>query len=470
MIGDRSVIKCEKGSQYLKVTTKEQSHFKVFYNVFIEKTVKWLTPERIKLYSATICILTFVAWGISQYIGPGLIDASGTIIGSDFLAFYTAGKFYLNNRVDQLYDFEAIHSFETTITNTPIGNRNIYFFLNPPFTAPFFSLFSHSNYLTGLIIWWSLGLFLIFFSISLLRTELKELASYSISRLFLTCFLFFPTMFWFINGQNTSISLFLYTVIYIMLRRNKDFLAGLALGLLLYKPQLGIAIAFVLLIKRRWQALIGGFVTACTLIVISFVTMNELAVKSYLKVTSLLPEVFRLNSSVKILQPPTWGQDSFFGFSSLLLDNISKVGADCLYIFLCLLSFAVIVILWENTPWEPKTRTWDMAISSTLAQGLLIAPHLFQHDLMLLLLPFAVVWSHYAGGTNGRALDGGPLLFWSALVYLICFIGNIISYAQLRLCNSIGLPQFAVQFTTLIILGWAYAVVYHGRDKEPQVS
>jgi hypothetical protein len=449
------------------------------YDQCVRTFVNWLTPERLKLYPPHIPIFLFIAWGISLYLGTGLTDIKGTIIGSDFLAFYNGGNFYLHDRMNELYDFYAQYLFQRGIP-APVPYKMFHPYISPPFTAAFFSLFSMNSYLTGLIIWWAFGLLLLFVSISILRSELVPLRVYSIPHLFLISFLFFPTNAWFIYGQSTPILLFLYVVFFVMLRRQNDLVAGIALGLLLYKPQLGLALGFVVLVKRRWRALAGGLVGACIWIVIGFATGPSTMV-DYLKIMPLLHNILRLKPDINLdisllfanadLNYPTWGINSFFGFSSLLLDNLWRTGGDILFILLSIFGLLSLAVIWIHTKWEPKTRTWDMTMAGTIALGLLLSPHLFIYDLMLLLLPLGIVWSLYIGGTKGRPLDGGPLLFWSALLYIVCFCGSYISLAQLKLFSLIGLPKFAVQFSIFIVLAWVYVVIRNGKGtSHPQDS
>ena len=75
--------------------------------------------------------------------------------------------------------------------------------------------------------------------------------------------------------------------------------------------------------------------------------------------------------------------------------------------------------------------------AATFAFGLLISPHLYLYDLMLLLLPLAIVLSHYPRGTLKRPLDGGSLLVWTALLYLVTFVGCYFSMGQLWLTGGV---------------------------------
>ncbi|WP_179188340.1 glycosyltransferase 87 family protein, partial [Kiloniella majae] len=99
---------------------------------------------------------------------------------------------------------------------------------------------------------------ILIYSIHLLRQELETLQYFPLYKLIACCFLFYPTLGWFLHAQATPIILLLYTLCYKSLRTNNDFKAGIYLGLLAFKPQLAIALALILIFNRRWRALLGG--------------------------------------------------------------------------------------------------------------------------------------------------------------------------------------------------------------------
>jgi len=445
-----------------------------YYFYFLKAVVKWLTPDRLRLYPPHIPVIVFVVWGISQFLGAGLIDGSGNIVGSDYLAFFTAGNFYLNDQMDNLYNFYYQYLFQKNIVGT-FEPTVLYAYISPPYDAMFFSLFSFNDYLSGLFMWWVFGLFLLFLSVYFLRSEINELGKYAPWKIYCICFFFFPTLAWFIYGQTTPISLILYTTMFVQLRRRKDFTAGIALGLLSFKPQLAIALSFMLLIKGRWRVLIGGFFSAGIMIAVGFLYCSK-SMHDYLKILPYLTNLYRLHHDVDILtrvfgfgsglSHPSWGIHSLYGFSILLLDNIWRRGSDILFVILFICGISQIYFIWRRSGWSPATKEWDLTMAATFALGLLVSPQLFTYDLMLLLLPFAIVWSYYSQGTSGRPLDGGSLLFWSALLYIFCFIGGYITLAQLKFFSLLGFPQFAVQFSTLVIIGWVYTVIRESRNKK----
>ena len=444
------------------------------YLIAIEKFTNWLTPERLKLYPPLIPLFFIITWAISQYLGPGLLDGSGTIIGSDFLAFYNAGSFFVSDKMDKLYNFYEQYLFQKSVT-APFPGNGFFPFINPPFSAPFFALFSRSGYLEGLIYWWVVGLLLILFSIGILRNEMKSLKKYSMIKLMIMCFMFPPALIWFIHGQNTPITLFLFTLIFILLRQKYDFTAGILFGFLLYKPQLAIGIGVLILLKKRWHTLLGGCLGASFLLVVGFTTSTQ-AMHDYFQIFPHLTNIIRLSPNYQVLKTPlfnlvgelnypSWGLHSFFGFSSLLLDNIWKFGANLLTILLTIGSLTLIFFLWVKKKWDPGTKSWDFRMAATLIISLLVSPHLFTYDLMLLVLPLGIIFSHFPEGTLGKPLDGGALLFWTALIYIGPFCSGLLTNAQLRLFKLIGFPQFAIQLSLFLLLGWTWVVIQESKKR-----
>ena len=388
------------------------------YNHAIQLFIRGLTPYRVKTYPPIFAVMMFVGWIISQLRIPGLIDSARTIIGIDFVAFFTAGSFFLQGRFAELYDPAAQLKFQQDLVAPAITDKFM-FFVSPPFTVPLYIPFALGEYLTGLFLWWGVGLFALLFSLHLLRKELFQESPPSLLRLFLLSFTFYPTLFWFIDGQSTSFTLLVYIAFFVLLRRNKDFSAGLLLGLLIYKPTLALGLGAALLFKFRWRALLGCVISAGTWSLSGFVFFPAI-MKIY------ITQSFDLLRAA-IADP--WGALSLHEFSLNLLGQIWKPGSTILSAVLTVGAVIMIFMFWQRTPWQPGSRAWDMTWAATIAIGLIIGQHLGVYDVMLLLPGFMILWSYYPRGTNGRLLDNGQLFAWSAIVYILGFLSIIsISY------------------------------------------
>jgi hypothetical protein len=367
--------------------------------------------------------------------------------------------------MDELYDFRAQKALQDGLV-APHKTLEIHPFVNPPFTAVLYAPFAAGGYVVGLAAWWAVGLAALGGSLVLLRRELFLSRAVSIRQLALGAVLFFPTIAWFMYGQNTAVTLLLFTMTYVWLRRGRDFRAGLALGLLFYKPQLMLACGAALLVKGRWSALLGAVAGTGAWLAVGW-AVNPETMLQYAGLGPALFDFLRGDSQAFGLHVnyPTWGLHSFFGFSSLLLDGWSRSAADGLAGLLTICGLIAICVAWLRTPWKPGSRQWDLTIAATLAFGLLISPHLFLYDLLLLLLPLIIVWRCCRDEAPGKLLDGGPLLALTALLYAATFVSSYLTKAQMELATALGLAKTGLQFSVPIIVVWSWLVFRAARGQ-----
>src|SRR5262249_6059114 len=78
------------------------------------------------------------------------------------------------------------------------------------------------------------------------------------SRLIALAAVAFPPLFhFFVRGQLSAIPLACFTAAFLALRANRPWLSGLALGILIAKPQFLVAIPLVLLLAQAWAIFAG---------------------------------------------------------------------------------------------------------------------------------------------------------------------------------------------------------------------
>ncbi len=75
-----------------------------------------------------------------------------------------------------------------------------------------------------------------------------------------------------LGGQNAALTLLLLVAVARLEHDDRPFAAGVAAALLLYKPQFGVPLAFLLVAGRRWRVLRGWAVTAAVLYATAAVT------------------------------------------------------------------------------------------------------------------------------------------------------------------------------------------------------
>ena len=418
----------------------------------LERIANVVTKERFLYYCGSVALVSLLGYLAHLFTGEGLLDHFGKVLGTDFIAFYTGGNFFINGTLEKAYHYLPNGTFPEQLSfQVSIAGENLkehHPFVSPPFAALIFAPFSTLDYLTAYAAWMTLCLVLLATSIHLLMKEYYPLRDTSTVNLFLGCFLFFPTIGWLIYGQVTPLILFIYTTTFLALRKNRDFLAGFYLGLLAFKPQLAFPLALVLIIKGRWHAVAGGIISLGLWITVGLIYSPE-AMLAYVDFSPKLFDLLRSDTY------PTWGIHSIFGFSSLLFYNISPALSEIIYILLTCLLILFLLRLWWRTKWQPATKRWDLTIAASFSWGLIISPHLFTYDLMLLLLPFAIVW-FYQKETPSAATT--QLLGWTSILWALSFFGGYLSLSQLTITAFLGINTFAIQATTIVIFIWGYNV------------
>ncbi|MHB1295741.1 MAG: glycosyltransferase family 87 protein [Anaerolineae bacterium] len=412
-----------------------------------QRIVNWVTYRRANFYSRALFIAMLLGWTLSQVLSPGVVDLGGTPAGSDFTAFYSAGKLVVEGRSALLYHLAAQKQVQDAILGVPNANW-LSPFVNPPFVALFFVPFALLPYLPALALWYAVGLAALWVALGILLRELALDARVTHAKALLLAFQFFPTMLWFVYGQTTPLTLLLYVAAYVLLRRGRDVGAGLCVGALIYKPQLAIAIGVVLLLQRRWRAVLAAGCMAVLCMLLGVAVLGPALTRQYVNVFPHLTGLLRMEGY------PRWGLHSLFGTASLLLDGVSIEAADVLAAILTFGAVTFLVLLWRKAPWNPGSRDWDILMASTFTLGLLISPHLFAYDLMLLLLPLAILWSIYPGGTGDRLLDGGPLLVATAALWVATVASSYIARFMLLITDGVGLPVVAVQISLPVLVWW----------------
>ena len=181
----------------------------------------------------------------------GFALANGKLMGGDFIAFYTAGKLA---RIDlpNLYDFNIQKKIRTQILQEDADSlKGELPFVYPPLVAWFFSWLALFDFDKSFYLWSILSVVISIFSLLLLSSWLGILNAKSIVFILLGTFGFIP---YFINclagGQLAAIGIFIFSLLFILLKEKREFLAGIVLSFGYYKPPLFLFLSIVLLISR----------------------------------------------------------------------------------------------------------------------------------------------------------------------------------------------------------------------------
>ncbi len=218
------------------------------------RRAEWLNAERVRGYSLilfTVNVLGFAVWiGLSH----GLIDHTGKPLGTDFMSFYSASKLTLSGHATQVWTPYAHQISEDAIFGRQLG---YWAFFYPPAYLLICAPLALMPYGLSLFIWLTSTTAA---SVALARQWLKQQAPAIVTGLI--PLLAFPALWINIgNGQNAALTTALFLGGCLLLDR-RPVIAGLILGLLVIKPQLGLALPFILIASGRWRTLVATGVSA----------------------------------------------------------------------------------------------------------------------------------------------------------------------------------------------------------------
>ena len=223
------------------------------------KPALWLTAKRVRIHGLLLALSLWTVYAVNMST-PGLLDRNGLVKGTDFLHFYTLGSLALQGRGDLLYNMRAQADLaRDLVTQAP---DSLYVPLYGPQVSLFFAPFARLSYGWALIAWLAVNVLIYAFCCHVVWKICPRLQQYPWTVLILAIAFpgFFHLLAW---GQTSGLALLCFTLAYLALHDDRTFLAGLAIGSLIFKPQLGVTAAVVFLLARQWRV-VAGALTAAT--------------------------------------------------------------------------------------------------------------------------------------------------------------------------------------------------------------
>ncbi len=188
----------------------------------------------------------------SNYLEAGLTDGNGYPLGHDFINTWAGAKLAALGRTGEIYDFAAFHAFQRSVVGADI---QMYHYSYPPVMAVLSLPLAAVPYVPALAVWLIGGV--VAFTLALRcafpwpRALLLALAT---PALFISL----------LAGQNGAWSAALLGGGLCLLDR-RPTRAGVLLGLLVFKPHLGLLIPLALAAGRHWRAVAAATATVLLL-------------------------------------------------------------------------------------------------------------------------------------------------------------------------------------------------------------
>jgi alpha-1,2-mannosyltransferase len=339
-----------------------------------------LSPRVARLIRIHLALIPVYGWLLLVWttyaidIGvPGRLDRSGHIKGHDFAHFYVLGQIANDHAADELYSFSAqAKRMDALVPHY----ENRFAPIHGPQMAVFFAPLARLSYERAVTIW--LLLTAVGYAVCwwALWSASPRLRPYGWLAVILAAG--YPAFYLLIAfGQNSVFAIGCVTAAYLALKAGRPWIAGFALGMLVYKPVFGFALPFVLLYGREWRMIGGAVLGVIVQLGVGAAYFGMAAMKEYF--TSLRD----VGSISGVLEPIPFQMQSLRSFFSVIVP--SSNAAFAMY----LVTSAVVIVAaaryWRTT--APLELRYSVLILATV----LVDPHVNPYDLVILVPVFVLV-------------------------------------------------------------------------------
>ena len=196
-----------------------------------------------------------------SFARTGNVSLSGAPFGGDFIEFYNAGKILNQYGSHRLYDFQL----QQDLIQEVIPGFSLPY-VTPPYVAILFSPLALLPFSVAYLIW-------IFISVALYAGAISLIARLELlprGMTLLICLAFPPFLMLVIaGGQISAIGCFIFALWIYLMKRQHKLLAGLVLGLILYKPTLAVFVVPALLFGKQFRMLVGFSAVSAVLVALT---------------------------------------------------------------------------------------------------------------------------------------------------------------------------------------------------------
>ena len=387
---------------------------------------RYLTPRRLR---AQAIVLALCLWGVcaADYATPGLFDRAGNIKFQDFLQFPISARLIADGRAADLYNDQVLADAIRAIVGRDT-NVHLQYFYGPQVALPFLP-FAGLSFLAQAAIWVTLSTLLYFACIYLLWKNSSALKPHR-GLVALAALAYPPLFHFFVRGQLSAVVLLYFTLAYLAFRARREWLAGIALGFLVFKPQFLAAIPLILLLAKAWKPLAAITISAAAQLAITYLHFGPAVMRAYF---TMLFHSARQPATTELSLSPLQ-MHSLRSFWELLIPWPPMVSA--LYILTSVAVIATAAAIWKS----PSPLA--LRFSALVLAAVLVNPHLYIYDL-LALAPALLLLADWALANPDFSNPKLTLLLY--LAFLLPMFGPLSRWTHLQL----SVPIFAALLWTI---------------------
>jgi arabinofuranan 3-O-arabinosyltransferase len=338
-----------------------------------------------------------VAFGYLVFLGRLLlthlwiVNADGHPFAVDFISFWTAGHLTLIGHASAAYDWPTMHTLQHQMMGR---NPEGYFgWAYPPLFLCVAAVLALMPYAASFLIWVAGSLLLYAAAVAFVARDRGAALLACAAPATLACMM---------SGQNGFLSAVLIAGALLLLEK-RPLLAGLLLGLLTYKPHLGLLFPVALIFGGYWRALFAAMAATFVILLLSWLMAPD----------SLAAFAAHMGGmSANFLTAGTAGyykQQSLYGL--LRMSGIGDHMAFAAQGLLLLALAAFVAWLWRST--QPLAlKCAGLCVATMLA-----TPYLYFYDFPVIAIAIAFLWrAHPFGRGETVLLIASQLVFASFTV------------------------------------------------------
>jgi hypothetical protein len=384
-----------------------------------------LTRKRVRGHAT---LLGLIVWGayVVNIATFGLTDREGQLKGADFLHFYVLGNIARMHDGGMLYDAHQQATLATQLIHQ-VPRETYLPVYGPQYSLLFLPLATLPYGWAAAV--WMLGSALVYIACCGLMLKACPRLKDDRGTVFLLA-ASFPGFFYLVaSGQNAAIALIAFTAAFFCFRGKQPLLAGMALGLLMYKPQFGVMAAVVFVLTLEWKVIAGALITGGGQIAAGALYYGKPTLDAY------FGRIVHVNENASALEPHLDRLHGLMAFWQMLLPWHGVVLA--LYAATALVVIAITVWCWRSkAPIELRYAVF-------LLGSALVNPHLTDYDLVTVVPAFLLIGDRILLGDESVERDEARVLTYAA--YCLPLFGPLLKTFHVQL----SVPAYVALFLVI---------------------
>jgi hypothetical protein len=355
----------------------------------------------------------FICVFVSALAAFAMTRSAAFLQGTDFPDFYCAARMLAAGHGPQLYDADLQRQYQARYAGR-VGTL----YIHPPFEAAIYLAVAWLPLRYAYLLWSLLNLTFLGVGVRLLA---KEILPWDWRLSLGVSLTFVPTLLCFLQGQDSLLLLLLVVLSFSALRHSRGFAAGCWLGLALFKFQLALPLALVLVVTQS-RNVRTGLVKGFSLAALALAALS-VAISGW-SLFLVYPKFLLHLKAQPFAGIVPQAMANFRGLIYLLFHSDQSSGAVISLSILCAAALIMTLLGWkkmgrDNDNNNSNNDDFDLAFANTVTFALMVSYHLNPHDLSLLLLPIALLFRRTSDRTpSARNPANWITLGWLGIVFL----------------------------------------------------